>query len=90
MTARRDLTVELTPPLLDVRRGLVGVERLAGDGGSEGDGGRLCVGRDAAGREFCVVRECERIRERGRLGGGVVVGDRTRRCCLTWTNWRCR
>ena len=56
-------------------RGLVGVERLAGDGGSEGDGGRLCVGRDAAGREFCVVRECERIRERGRLGGGVVVGD---------------
>ena len=56
-------------------RGLVAVERLAGDGGGEGDGGRLCVGGGAAGREFCAVRECERIRERGRLGGGVVVGD---------------
>ena len=32
-------------------RGLDGVERLAGDGGGEGDGGRLCVGRDAAGRD---------------------------------------
>ena len=56
-------------------RGLVAVERLAGDGGGEGDGGRLCVGGGAGGREFCAVRECERIRERGGSGGGVVVGD---------------
>ena len=57
-------------------RGLVGVERLAGDGGGDGESERFCVGRGGGGgREFRAVRECERIRERGRLGGGVVVGD---------------
>ena len=57
-------------------RGFDAVARLAGDGGSEGDGERLCVGRDAGGgRDVRAVRGCERIRERGRIGGGVVVGD---------------
>ena len=54
-------------------RGFDAVARIDGDGGGEGESERFCVGRDAAGREFCAVRECERIRERGRLGGGVVV-----------------
>ena len=57
-------------------RGFDAVARIDGDGGGEGESERFCVGRGAGGgREFCAVRECERIRERGRLGGGVVVGD---------------
>ena len=49
VTARRGLTVELTPPLLEAERGLVGVERLAGDGGGEGESERFCVGRGSGG-----------------------------------------
>ena len=57
-------------------RGFDAVERIDGDGGGDGESERFCVGRGGGGgREFCVVRGCERIRERGRLGGGVVVGD---------------
>ena len=40
-------------------------EDLMGDGG--GEGGDLCGALS--------FRECERIRERGGIGGGVVVGD---------------
>ena len=76
VTARRALTVELTPPLLEADGDLSQLRGLTGDGGSEGDGGRLCVGRDAGGgRDVRAVRGCERIRERGGIGGGVVVGD---------------
>ena len=49
VTARRALDGGIDAAVAGGGRGLVAVERLAGDGGSEGDGGRLCVGRDAAG-----------------------------------------
>ena len=71
-------------------RGLVGVERLAGDGGSEGESERFCVGRDAAGGNVCAVRECERISRARAARRRRCRWRRTRRRCLTWTDWRCR
>ena len=75
VTARRGLTVELTPLLLDVSEDLSELNGLRVTVEARATVGDFVWGGGAAGREFCVVRECERIRERGGSGGGVVVGD---------------
>ena len=75
VTARRALAVELTPPLLDVSEDLSELSGLRVTVEARATVGDFVWGVGAAGREFCVVRECERIRERGGSGGGVVVGD---------------
>ena len=76
VTARRGLTVELTPPLLNADEDLSELSGLRVTVEARATAGDFVWGvAPAGGREFCVVRECERIRERGRRGGGVVVGD---------------
>ena len=75
VTARRGLTVELTPPLLDVSEDLSELSGLRVTVEARATAGDFVWGVAPRRGEFCVVRECERIRERGRLGGGVVVGD---------------
>ena len=75
VTARRALTVELTPPLLDVSEDLSELSGLRVTVEARATVGDFVWGVAPPGGMFRVVRECERIRERGRLGGGVVVGD---------------
>ena len=75
VTARRGLTVELTPPLLEADEDLTQLRGLTVTVAATAKAKDFVWGVMAGGREFCVVRGCERIRERGRLGGGVVVGD---------------
>ena len=75
VTARRGLTVELTPPLLEADEDLTQLRGLTVTVAATAKAKDFVWGVMPGGREFCVVRGCERIRERGRLGGGVVVGD---------------
>ena len=75
VTARRALTVELTPPLLDVSEDLSELNGLRVTVAARATVGDFVWGVTPPGGMFRAVRECERIRERGRLGGGVVVGD---------------
>ena len=56
VTARRALTVELTPPLLDVDEDLSELNGLTGDGGGDGESERFCVGRGAGGGRECLRR----------------------------------
>ena len=76
VTARRGLTVELTPPLLEADEDLTQLSGLTVTVAARAKAKDFVWGvMPAAGGSVRVVRECERIRERGGIGGGVVVGD---------------